>query len=156
MKVLYLGRFQPFHNGHAAVLDLLAGEDVILGIGSANLEVVSENPFTYQERMEMVLRSGYRTYIMLPIADINDYPRWVKHVETLVPKFDSVVTNNPRDRELFSNAGYPLHEVPVVNRDEFNGTYIRKLMSEGRPWKHLVPAGTVSVIDNIDLAERFS
>ena len=90
---MVIGRFQPFHYGHAAVLDSLVDEDVILGIGSANLEVVADNPFTYHERMEMVLRSGYRTYIMLPIADINDYPRWVKHVETIVPKFDSVVTS---------------------------------------------------------------
>ena len=156
MKVLYLGRFQPFHNGHAAVLDALSDEDVILVIGSADLERTPENPFSYRERMEMILRSGYRPFIMLPIADINNYPMWVGHVESMVPRFESVVTNNPRDRELFSTAGYPLHEVPLFSREEYNATHIRGLIARDEPWEHLVPPGTVEVVRSINVSERFN
>jgi len=155
VRVLYLGRFQPFHKGHAAVLDALKDVDVIVGIGSAFGDPTSDNPFTSRERIEMILRSGYRPYLMLPIADIHNYPIWVKHVESIVPDFDSVVTNNPRDRELFSNAGYPLREVPLVNRDEYNATYIRGLMADGGPWEQLVPSGTVEVVKTIDISDRF-
>ena len=45
---LYVGRFQPFHNGHKAVIDLLCNEvdELIIGIGSAQMSHDIRHPFT--------------------------------------------------------------------------------------------------------------
>jgi Nicotinamide mononucleotide adenylyltransferase len=44
----YIGRFQPYHNGHQAVLEGIAEEvdEIIIGVGSAQLSHDIQNPFT--------------------------------------------------------------------------------------------------------------
>ena len=44
----YIGRFQPYHNGHQAVLERVASsvDEIIIGVGSAQLSHELENPFT--------------------------------------------------------------------------------------------------------------
>jgi len=56
MKALFIGRFQPFHNGHAEVVRFLSKEydEFIIGIGSAQSSHEIENPFTAKERTKMI------------------------------------------------------------------------------------------------------
>ena len=56
---LFIGRFQPFHNGHmGTVLKALEhGEFVVILIGSADEPRSLKNPFTYEERREMIAKS---------------------------------------------------------------------------------------------------
>ncbi|NTV27538.1 MAG: adenylyltransferase/cytidyltransferase family protein, partial [Methanothrix sp.] len=56
MRGLYIGRFQPYHLGHQAVLDRIAEEmeEIVIVIGSAQESHTSENPFTAGERMDMI------------------------------------------------------------------------------------------------------
>jgi len=44
----YVGRFQPYHNGHQAVLTELSQtcDEIIIGVGSAQLSHTLDNPFT--------------------------------------------------------------------------------------------------------------
>lgn len=53
---VFIGRFQPFHNGHAAVIKkgLELAERVIVLIGSANSSRSLRNPFTYKERAQVI------------------------------------------------------------------------------------------------------
>lgn len=150
MALLFIGRFQPFHNGHAHVLTVLRHEEVIVGIGSAYESHSESNPFTAGERVEMIVESGFRPLAIVPIPDINRYALWVRHVESLVPPFDEVVTNDPRDRRLFAEAGYSLHDVPLKDRESLNATHIRALIANGGEWRRFVPAGTADVIDSIE------
>lgn len=54
--MVYIGRFQPFHNGHAAVLEqaMKLAKKVLVIIGSANEPRTYKNPFTVNERIDMV------------------------------------------------------------------------------------------------------
>ena len=56
MRGLYIGRFQPYHLGHQAVLEEIAREvdEIVIVIGSAQESHGPENPFTSGERMEMI------------------------------------------------------------------------------------------------------
>ena len=56
MRGLYIGRFQPYHLGHQAVLEKIAEEmdEIVIVIGSAQESHTAENPFTSGERMEMI------------------------------------------------------------------------------------------------------
>jgi bifunctional NMN adenylyltransferase/nudix hydrolase len=89
--VIYLGRFQPFHEGHQATLKqaLARGKKVIVGVGSANRSRSTENPFEYSERFQMICNTLSpleldRTEI-LPIYDFpyND-SAWMLHVNNTI------------------------------------------------------------------------
>ena len=56
---LFIGRFQPFHEGHLdAVKQILAeNEQVIIGIGSSQESGTSRNPFDAQQRTEMITKA---------------------------------------------------------------------------------------------------
>jgi bifunctional NMN adenylyltransferase/nudix hydrolase len=56
--IVYIGRFQPFHNGHMATLSkaIHLGQKVIVILGSANSPRTFKNPWTAPER-EIMIRS---------------------------------------------------------------------------------------------------
>ena len=53
---LFIGRFQPFHNGHLHVIKQMLEEcdEIVIGIGSANSEITEQNPFSAAKRKKMV------------------------------------------------------------------------------------------------------
>jgi len=53
---VFIGRFSPFHNGHGDVLRraLQTSENVLVFIGSVGQARNIKNPFTYEERREMI------------------------------------------------------------------------------------------------------
>jgi nicotinamide-nucleotide adenylyltransferase len=56
---LYVGRFQPFHNGHLDAIKyaLNSVDELVIVIGSAQYSHHSHNPFTAGERLTMVRRA---------------------------------------------------------------------------------------------------
>lgn len=54
--VVYIGRFQPFHNGHLALLlrALELGEIVVVVLGSSFRSRNTKNPLTWEERAAMI------------------------------------------------------------------------------------------------------
>lgn len=157
---LLIGRFQPFHNGHLEIVRGIASESdhIIIGIGSAQFSHTYENPFTAGERHLMISRAlseeGLDSWFIVPIVDINRYAVWVSHVESLVPPFHAIYTNNPLTRRLFREAGYQVRASPLYNREQYSGTEIRRRMLSGEDWESLVPRAVREVIKEIDGIER--
>jgi len=61
-KILFiLGRFQPFHLGHLAIIKkyYLRGYKIKIGIGSSQSSHSKRNPFTVHER-EKIIRLAFR------------------------------------------------------------------------------------------------
>ncbi|MFO1251935.1 MAG: bifunctional nicotinamide-nucleotide adenylyltransferase/Nudix hydroxylase [Inhella sp.] len=81
-----IGRFQPLHNGHLALLQqaLQKAERVIVVLGSAHQARSPRHPFSWQERAEMVklaLPEAERARVdFLPLRDLYDEARWVEAV----------------------------------------------------------------------------
>ena len=159
-RVLMVGRFQPFHKGHILVIQKILKRypSLILGVGSAQYSHTPENPFTAGERVEMAAAAldeeGVKDFFVVPIEDINEHGRWVAHVESLVPRFAAVATNNPLNRRLFQEEGYEVCTTPLYSRHRYSGTVIRKRMLSGKPWKALVPEAVARIIDEIDGVSR--
>jgi nicotinamide-nucleotide adenylyltransferase len=157
---LLIGRFQPFHLGHMEVVRKIIKEcdELIIGIGSAQMSHTFENPFTAGERHLMISRAlreeGIRDFFLVPIVDINQYGVWVSHVRSMVPPFQRVYTNNPLTKRLFSEAGYDVVASPLFNRAQFSGTEIRRRMVTGNDWRSYVPKAVAEVIDSIDGVKR--
>lgn len=98
--LIFIGRFQPFHNGHKKVIDraLELSKNVIVFIGSANSARCYRNPWTFEERKEMIYNSyllrdleddiGYipttSRLIFKPLDDVYNDQAWIKQVQELV------------------------------------------------------------------------
>lgn len=155
----YIGRFQPYHNGHQSVLEHIADkvDEIIIGVGSAQLSHQADNPFTAGERVLMITRSlaslGCPFYV-IPIEDIQRNALWVAHVRSMSPPFDLCYSSNPLVVRLFKEAGINVHSPAMYERDTLSGTEIRRRMLAGEPWKKLVPPAVVQVLKEIDATGR--
>ncbi len=162
MRALYIGRFQPFHNGHLEVVKniLSEHEELIIAIGSAQESHTPKNPFTAGERFEMIRATiaqepyDLSKIYMVPVEDVKRNAIWVAHVRSVVPKFDIVYTNEPLTRFLFEEEGYKVQETRLFSRSEFSSTNIRKMILEGKSWDNLVSIPTKRIILKIGGIDR--
>ena len=158
-RAFYIGRFQPFHRGHHKVISEIAKEvdELIIGIGSAQMSHTPENPFTAGERIMMISR-GLKdldlAYYVIPIPDIYRNAIWVSHVVSMTPPFSRVYSNNPLVSRLFIEKGYEVKYSPMYNREEYSGTEIRRRILANEKWEKLVPKAVIEVIDEIKGVER--
>lgn len=91
-----IGRFQPFHNGHLALLHeaLRVAPVVFVVLGSAYAVRSPRNPWTHDERAAMIREAlapaEQQRVRFIPMRDYFDEPRWrrevVKAVTSLAPK----------------------------------------------------------------------
>jgi nicotinamide-nucleotide adenylyltransferase len=162
MRSLLIGRYQPFHKGHLEVIKNILTEvdDLVIGIGSAQISHTIDNPFTAGERMTMisgVLREegivGRCDYI-IPIPDLWNNALWVNHVKSLTPHFDIAYTGNQLAQRLFREGGVEVRVTPLFDRIKYSGTEIRKRMLKGDDWESLVPRATIRVVEGIKGVER--
>lgn len=68
---LFIGRWQPFHNGHKYLIDdaLSKGENACIAI--RNTEISEKNPYTVEQRMEMIRRVYGDEVKIVVIPDIK-------------------------------------------------------------------------------------
>lgn len=162
MRGLLIGRFQPFHRGHLATVRAIrkARPDapLLIGIGSAEESFTWRNPFTAGERSEMVGRAIAAVRLgrveVVPIADIQRHALWVRYLESLLPPFDRIYTNNPLTRLLFERAGYDVESPRLVDRRRFEGFRIRAKLAANRGWRELVPPEVARYLLTIDAPAR--
>lgn len=155
----YVGRFQPYHEGHHSVIKELAEtfDELVIGIGSADKSHTRRNPLTAGERHVMLTRSlepiDITTYVV-PIQDIDRNALWVSHVTSLCPPFDVAISNNPLVIQLFEDAGYDVRQGPVFDRETYQGTFVRERILADEPWEHLVPEPAVDVLHEVGAIDR--
>ncbi|GAB7018364.1 nicotinamide-nucleotide adenylyltransferase [Halostagnicola bangensis] len=155
----YIGRFQPFHNGHYNMVKRIAEDvdELVLGIGSAGDSHSTRNPFTAGERIMMITKSLVEfdlvTYAV-PIEDLDRNSVWVSHVQSMSPDFDIAYSNNPLVIQLFEEAGVDVRQSPMFNREVLEGTEVRERMIDDEDWERLVPDPVVEVVDEANGIER--
>ncbi|KYC48936.1 MAG: Nicotinamide-nucleotide adenylyltransferase [Candidatus Methanofastidiosum methylothiophilum] len=153
-RALFIGRFQPFHNGHYhAIKEILKKEDeLIVCVAASQFSYTINNPFSCGERIEMILRSikNLRNkVIILSSQNIDSNILWVENIIETFPKFETVYSNNKLVKLLWEKRGYEVAEVSFFEKEELNGTYIRKLISKGENWENKVPKETKEYIKEI-------
>jgi len=115
-SVLYVGRFQLFHKGHLEVVEFIDAapdiDQIVIAIGSSQFDHTKKspkwpwanNPFTYEERKEMVQKSigGItKSYTILPVPDYFDYDKWFAHIQENLPSTQVLYTSDRAEREYF-------------------------------------------------------
>ena len=159
---LFLGRFQPFHNGHLSAVKkaLKQADKIIIAIGSAQESYTKKNPFTAKERKNMIksalkqARISPKRYSLVEIKDILKCDKWwVKHVLKTVPKFQIMYTGNKWTKKCFKN----VKNIKLKNiKFELNisSTKIRKSFLKGKAWEKLVPKAVAEEIKKIKGIKR--
>lgn len=119
---VFIGRFQPFHNGHKAVIEkaLEIADRVIVLVGSSNLARSTRNPFTFEERRDMIWGAlGYQTDSPVLIHQLADAPyddnEWVQNVQQAVRNFTS---------------SHVAPRVALVGLDKDNSTYYLRMFPQ--------------------------
>lgn len=115
-KLVFIGRFQPFHLGHAKVIEtaLELAEKVIVLIGSSNRARSYYNPFTYDERKSVIrdwyLKDcGHLDDVRLTICPLNDHCNdtgWVTEVQ-----------------EIANNHTLPTDNIGLIGHGKDNSSY---------------------------------
>jgi len=160
MDGLLIGRFQPFHLGHldAVLFGLSRAENLFICIGSSNKSNERKNPFSAEERREMITLSIEPSITdrikIFDIPDVGDHEKWTFEIDKIVPKYDVVFTNDEFTKTLFGKRKISVISVVLKDREKFSGTNIRNLIIEDKNWRDLVPQGTRNVLDSINAKER--
>jgi len=159
--LVFIGRMQPFHNGHKAVIDkaLENAHEVVVVLGSCFQARSTKNPFTFVERKAMIDAvygdqfdyAGSQGRIKTPrvkVVPVMDYPyddnAWVSAVQNVVngaitssgwsdyPKKVGLIGHS-KDSSSYYLKIFPQwrNHVEVENVDDINATDIRNVMFQG-------------------------
>lgn len=159
---LLVGRFQPFHLGHAEAVKyiLRRAKELIIVIGSSQKSHTLENPFTTGERISMIraaldeINIETSRYYLIPVPDSPVHSLWVYQVITYCPPFDIVYSNEALTRRLFKEAGRVIRSIPMHKRKIYLATEVRKRILADENWWELVPKSVIRIIEKIDGVER--
>ena len=153
MNGLLIGRFQPFHLGHLEALRFALSkvDNLWVGLGSSNLPAQKNNPFSADQRKEMILSSiddSMKKKISIYfIPDLDNHIKWIEKIDTIVPKFDIIFSNDELTNHLYSKRDVQVIPIPFLNREKLSGTNIRDLIISDQKWDNLVPEGTKNFLE---------
>lgn len=141
---VFIGRFQPFHMGHYEVIKeaLKHAEMVLVLVGSSFTPRSYRNPFTYDERSDMIKNafslSEQTRILTYPIVDsiYNDVV-WIESIQTIVDSVHVVNYNHTekkiclvgheKDHSSFYLKLFPQWDnIAVENVENISSTDIRK------------------------------
>ena len=162
VRGILIGRMQPVHNGHMQVIEKILEEvdEIIIGIGSAQISHELQDPFTAGERIVMLTQAladaniDSSRYYVIPMQDIKFNSIWPAHVKMLTPPFSIVYSGNSLVKQLFSEYGFEVRQPPLYDRLHLSGSEVRRRIINDLNWKELVPKATVEFIDEINGVER--
>jgi nicotinamide-nucleotide adenylyltransferase len=160
MNGLLIGRFQPFHLGHLEALQFALSkvDKLWVGLGSSNKPVEKNNPFTAEQRKEMILSSiddSMKEKISIYfIPDLDNHMRWIEKIDTIVPKFNIIFSNDELTKHLYSKRNIQVISIPFLKRDSLSGTNIRDLIISDQKWDDLVPDGTRNFLEKTGAKEH--
>ncbi len=154
---VFIGRFQPFHNGHFHVITegLKQAEKIIVLCGSSHVPASHRNPWSFSQRKEMILNSFSKQDVdritILPLMDspYND-SIWIQSVQTIVggvvQALNSVPHHKPKialighqkDHSSFYLKMFPQWEsINVDNVEGINATSLRNAyFADAENYKH--------------------
>jgi len=160
MNGLFIGRFQPFHLGHLDAVNFALShvENLWISIGSSNKSHEQRNPFTADERKEMITDSinsdiSQKVQIFY-IPDVEDHEKWTYSIDSIVPDYDIVFSNDEFTHKLYTKRGIKVIPVSLKERENLSGTNIRSMIQSDQNWKQFVPDGTKKVLEKINVNDR--
>lgn len=142
---VFIGRFQPFHRSHLDVVlkGLEIADEVVILIGSSTAARSFKNPFTYAERLDMILESlTIDQQRRVKIRGIRDYyynmETWIASVQGVVdelyPRGSSIaLLGSYKDASSYYLNSFPQWEHVPTLAGPNHSTDIRARLYESAP-----------------------
>jgi bifunctional NMN adenylyltransferase/nudix hydrolase len=137
--LVFIGRFQPFHNGHKAVIDaaLKQAKEVVVVVGSSFAARNIRNPFTFEERKAMI--ESVFPADRVKVVPVSDYPyddnKWVNAIQKIV---DETVPH--------------AQDVGLIGHSKDSTSYYLNIFPR---WKNHVEVPNVAGINATDIRNNF-
>lgn len=138
---LVIGRFQPFHLGHVALVQhaLEVGRRALLVVGSAGAPRSVKNPFTAEERIAMIRNSfspeQQQRLSFVTVRDYYDEPRWANAVSAAVAAQSAgpvaLVGFRKDDSSAYLSLFPQWREHALPRQAPIDGTALRRLYLSG-------------------------
>jgi bifunctional NMN adenylyltransferase/nudix hydrolase len=155
--LVFIGRFEPFHNGHRAAVEraLKLARQVIILIGSSRKPRSIRNPWDASERELMIRTTFAEDSTRLLIRPLRDHlyndALWVADVQRLVAEVSAPVANaqigligHRKDESSYYLSMFPQWElVNSVNVAGVSATDLREDLLAGDPGRDLLIKGAV-------------
>ena len=103
---VFIGRFQPFHYGHQAIIDrsIELGYDPFILIGTPN-QKNDKNPISFSSRFDQIVKTCRIKWRMrpVPLYDCEKNSSWLKQIDDLLDEylldntFHLVIHNKPSE-----------------------------------------------------------
>lgn len=150
--VIYIGRFQPFHNGHYASIQygLSKAKYLIIVLGGYRLAPSITDPWTAKERKDMILKSLHkseqaRLYFIYVRDRLYNEDLWKENVVQDVHKITKSngkigIIGHLKDESSYYLKIFP--QWPLIETGNFyhlNGTQLRELYFLNDPMYDSVP-----------------
>jgi bifunctional NMN adenylyltransferase/nudix hydrolase len=152
--LVFIGRFQPFHNGHKAVIEaaLEQAKEVVVVVGSSFAARNIRNPFTFEERKAMIEAcftdpkyfshdgaQGRIKSTRIHVVPVSDYPyddnKWVNAIQSIVDQAvpnakDVGLIGHSKDSTSYYLNIFPRwkNHIEVEDIGGINATDIRKMV----------------------------
>jgi len=148
--IVYIGRFQPFHNGHKATIERASelADNVLVLIGSANGPRTIRNPWTYQERSDAIYENVQS--VNLFDAGLDDFSyndnKWIAQVGKKVQQIVSLILHNQTENEVKELKNTPVR-IAVIGHDKDHSSYYLNYFPQ---WDFVEMSAYPSESDTID------
>jgi bifunctional NMN adenylyltransferase/nudix hydrolase len=167
---IYIGRFQPFHLGHLRTLELTldCADEVILVLGSHRVASDIRNPWTSQERIEMITSSLGKDDVsrihFLPMRDwLYSDNLWLAAIQQQVLAITQgnpsvVVVGHQKDASSYYLSLFPQWDfLETGNYQELNSTQIRQayFSAIAHEWVEQVPVGVARTLKVFQASDRY-
>ena len=173
---VFIGRFEPFHVGHEAVIreGLSQANKMVVIVGSSGGPRSYRNPFTYEERVKMIkgaFGADARRIITMPLEDtIYNDEKWVKDVQEAVqkafveayggwhPMAKVALIGHQKDNTSFYLKLFPQWaSIPVQDQRNISATTIRESYFSNMQWieTDMLPDSTVEFLREFKKTDAF-
>lgn len=160
--LVFIGRFQPFHNGHKAVIEaaLEQAKEVVIVVGSSFAARNIRNPFTFQERKAMI--KAVFPDDRVKVVPVSDYPyddnKWVNAIQKIVDETiphaqDVGLIGHSKDSTSYYLNIFPRwkNHVEVEDVGGINATDIRNVYLDEWSWKAQNNPHIAKITESINL-----
>lgn len=157
-------RGQPFHNGHKFLIDkmLTECENITIILGSIQESRTKRNPFTFEERKQMLLnvygiKKNINIFGLINIPNDNEWYDYV--IKNLLEKShnfgfpDAYYCGDNENGDFFRKGDFIVNQVDRNNQignNKISATEIREMIkNKNNEWQQFVPQCNIKYINTL-------
>jgi len=153
-KAVFLGRFQPFHQGHHHAVEQLKDDydNVRILIGSCETSRELDNPLTFEERTKLI-KDCFPDIEVIGIKDEEKNKegnkKWAAKLEEEIEDDETLVSGNSLVKKLAEqHTQIDIEKPEMLNPEIYSGSEIRRRIRSDEEWRYLVKSCAEKRIDD--------